>query len=101
MVEKHIRLIHDAIAILIAEFHHSADRCLLPSPVRIGHVAAHLHHPEIAVRIKSDLDRISDQWFAGHEVDSISRLENERILGCLGRQRRRWGKPPLFRELPL
>ena len=101
MVKEDVGSVHDSIAILIVELQHPADWFHLSSSIGVGHVPPHLDYPKIAMGIEGNLDRITNQWFTGHEIDPVSRLEFKSLFRFRGREWGRWWEAPLFWEVPL
>ena len=76
-VEKHSAFIHAAVAIGILEHDHVARFLQLAPAVDVRHVAAHFEHPEPAVGIEGDLDRILHERIGRDAFDAKTGLQPE------------------------
>ena len=94
-------LIHPAITIGIGQDRDRADGGIFADAIDIGHVAAHLDHPDPAVGPDLHGDGIEDERIGGDDFDLKAGGEVERFQGLLDRQGRRRGNVPMLGGWPL
>ncbi len=83
-------LVHHAVMVRVFEHHDPANR--IEVRLRRGQrldESGHLDHPDAALRIPVDHDRVLDQGFTGDEFETVARRQRERLKCLSWREGRR------------
>ena len=76
-VEEHCPLVHSAIAVSVFENDHIAHLVGFADAINVWHVAAHLDHPDSAIGIERDLNRVMHQRLDSDQFEAETGLEFE------------------------